>query len=28
VCLRVRKRTVPVSAVVDSVEVEWHKHRR
>ncbi len=27
VCLRVRKRTIPVGAMVDSVEVEWRAHR-
>lgn len=28
VCLRVRKRTVPVGVMVDSVEVEWRAHRQ
>jgi dihydroneopterin aldolase len=28
VCVRVRKRTVPVSVMIDSVEVEWRAHRQ
>lgn len=28
VCVRVRKRTIPVGMMLDSVEVEWRMHRQ